>query len=141
MDPRVSLITLVVADLSAARRFYVDGLGWEPLFDVPDQVLMFRTGERLVLSWWDERAAAREIGPVTRGGTPPLTLAHNVGSPGAVDAVLDAARRAGADVRPATERDWGGYSGYFTDPNGFWWEVAHAPGELSEFLVPPGGGA
>lgn len=136
MDPRVSLITLVVAELDAARRFYVDGLGWEPLVDVPAEVLMFRTGERLVLSLWDERAAAAEIGPVDRSGTPPLTLAHNVGSPAAVDGVLDDARRAGAVVRSASTRDWGGYSGYFTDPNGFLWEVAHAPGELSEFLVP-----
>ncbi|WP_402469040.1 VOC family protein [Isoptericola aurantiacus] len=138
MDPRVSLVTLVVADLEAARRFYVAGLGWEPLVDVPGEVLMFRTGERLVLSLWDERAAVEEIGPVVRGGTPPMTLAHNLGSRRAVDRVLDDAARAGAEVRSATARDWGGYSGYFTDPNGFLWEVAHAPGELSELLVPPG---
>jgi uncharacterized protein len=136
MDQRLSLVTLVVSDLSAMRRFYVDGLGWDPLLEAPDEVIMFQVGERVLLSLWAERAAQEEIGPVTRGGTPPLTLAHNVGSRTAVDQVLDDARDAGAPrVDVATDRAWGGYSGYFTDPDGFLWEVAHAPGELSD-LVP-----
>jgi uncharacterized protein len=137
MEQRLSLVTLVVADLDATRRFYRDGLGWEPYLDVPGEVLMFRTGEHLVLSLWDEQAALEEIGPVTRGGTPPLTLAHNVAEPAQVDAVLADARRAGAPtVSDATQREWGGYSGYFTDPDGFMWEVAHAPGPLGELVVP-----
>jgi catechol 2,3-dioxygenase-like lactoylglutathione lyase family enzyme len=137
MDQRLSLVTLVVTDLSATRRFYVDGLGWEPLLEAPGEVLMFHVGERIVLSLWDESHAREEIGPVGKDGTPPLTLAHNVGSRAAVDRVLDDARRAGAPmVGDAVEREWGGYSGYFADPDGFRWEVAWAPGPLSEIVLP-----
>ncbi|HWV78059.1 MAG TPA: VOC family protein [Isoptericola sp.] len=137
MDQRLSLVTLVVADLAATRRFYVDGLGWEPLLEAPGEVLMFQVGQHLVLSLWDEEHATEEIGPVVRGGTAPLTLAHNVAGPAAVDAVLEDARRAGAPtVRDGVRREWGGYSGYFTDPDGFLWEVAHAPGELGALVVP-----
>jgi len=137
MDQRVSLVTLVVTDLAATRRFYVDGLGWEPLLEAPGEVLMVQVGQHLVLSLWDEAHAVEEIGPVVRGGTAPLTLAHSVGAPAAVDAVLEDARRAGAaSVRDGVRREWGGYSGYFTDPDGFLWEVAHAPGPLGELVVP-----
>ncbi|MFE6970876.1 VOC family protein [Isoptericola sp. NPDC057653] len=137
MDQRVSLVTLVVSDLAATRRFYVDGLGWDPLLEAPGEVLMFQVGQHVVLSLWDEGHAVEEIGPVVRGGTAPLTLAHNVGAPAAVDAVLEDARRAGAPtVRDGVRREWGGYSGYFTDPDGFLWEVAHAPGPLGELVVP-----
>lgn len=98
---------------------------------------MFRVGEHVVLSLWDESHARAEIGPVTRGGTPPVTLAHNVGTRDEVDAVLDDARRAGAaDVSDAVERGWGGYSGYFADPDGFRWEVAWAPGQIGEVVMP-----
>lgn len=137
MDQRISLVTLVVADLTETRRFYLDGLGWDSYVDVPGEVLMFQVGPHLVLSLWDEAAAVEEIGPVTRGGTPPMTLAHNVAEPAQVDSVLDDARRAGAPtIGDASEREWGGYSGYFTDPDGFLWEVAYAPGELGELVVP-----
>lgn len=136
MDPRISLITLVVDDLAASRRFYRDGLGWTPEFESGD-VLMFRAGERLLLSLWDRRSAATEIGQVTRGGTPPLTLAHNLATPAAVDAVLADAERAGAPrVERAEQRHWGGYSGYFVDPDGFCWEIAHNPTPLGESLLP-----
>ncbi|GAA1708050.1 VOC family protein [Isoptericola hypogeus] len=137
MEQRLSLVTLVVADLAATRRFYVGGLGWDPLQEAAGEVLMFRVGQHVVLSLWDESHAAEEIGPVVRGGTPPVTLAHNVATTAEVDAVLDDARRAGAGtVVPAVAREWGGYSGYFTDPDGFLWEVAHAPGELGALVVP-----
>ncbi|WP_277211722.1 VOC family protein [Isoptericola croceus] len=137
MDQRLSLVTLVVADLTETRRFYCDGLGWDSYVDVPGEVLMFQVGPHLVLSLWDEGAALEEIGPVSRGGTPPVTLAHNVGDPAQVDAVLEDARRAGAPtIGDAVEREWGGYSGYFTDPDGFLWEVAYAPGALGELVVP-----
>jgi catechol 2,3-dioxygenase-like lactoylglutathione lyase family enzyme len=137
MDQRLSLVTLVVADLAATRRFYVDGLGWDPLLEASGEVLMFRVGEHVVLSLWDESHARDEIGPVSREGTPPVTLAHNVGSRAGVDQVLDDARGAGAPrVEAAVERDWGGYSGYFADPDGFRWEVAWAPGPLSKIVLP-----
>lgn len=137
MDQRISLVTLVVTDLTETRRFYLDGLGWESFVDVPGDVLMFQVGPHLVLSLWDEAAALDEIGPVTRGGTPPALLAHNVGSPDEVDGVLRDARRAGAPtIGDAVQREWGGYSGYFTDPDGFLWEVAYAPGPVGDLVVP-----
>ncbi len=76
-----------------------------------------------------------EIGEVARG-TLPFTLAHNVASPAEVDAVLNTARAAGASVSDAKQRDWGGYSGYFTDPDGFRWEVAFNPYPIGGVNLP-----
>ena len=71
MDQRVSFITLVVTDLDLTRRFYVDGLGWEPELDVPGEVLMFRVAEKVVLSLWVETGFTAEVGHApARGGTP-----------------------------------------------------------------------
>jgi catechol 2,3-dioxygenase-like lactoylglutathione lyase family enzyme len=136
MDPRLNLVTLVVADLGRARRFYLEGLGWPPALDVPDEVVMIHIGEKLVLSLWAEAAARAEIGEVTRGGTLPFTLAYNVASPAEVDAVLATARGAGATVSPAEARDWGGTSGYFVDPEGFRWEVAFNPHPIGGMKLP-----
>ncbi len=138
MDQRVSFITLAVADLSASRRFYVEGLGWEPEVDEPDVVLMFRVADKVVLSLWDERGFTAEIGhPPARGGVPPITLAHNLATARGVDTVLEQARVAGAsDVGEAAEREWGGYTGYFADPDGFRWEVAYNPGEIGQSVLP-----
>lgn len=137
MDQRLSFVTLIVADVAVSRRFYGDGLGWTPALEVPGEVAMFQVGAHVVLSLWDETAAAGEIGPVRRGGTPPVTLAHNVATRAEVDAVLDVARRAGASaVSDATDREWGGYSGYFADPDGFRWEVAWNPGPIGRSVLP-----
>ena len=138
MDQRVSFITLAVSDLGASRRFYVDGLGWEPELDEPDEVLMFRVADKVVLSLWDERGFTAEIGhPPARGGVPPITLAHNVATARGVDTVLEQARVAGAsEVGEAAEREWGGYTGYFADPDGFRWEVAYNPGEIGQSVLP-----
>ncbi|TIC80778.1 VOC family protein [Nocardioides sp. GY 10127] len=139
MDARISFVTLAVADVEASRRFYVDGLGWEPELFVPGEVLMIRAGERLVLSLWDAEAFTAEIGeaPRTGPGVAPLTLAHNVATPGEVDAVLAEARAAGAAmVSVPVARDWGGYTGYFADPDGFRWEVAHNPGPIGLSVLP-----
>ena len=89
-----------------------------------------------MLSLWAEAAARREIGEVTRGGVLPFTIAHNVASPEEVDAVLETARAAGATVHSPEKRDWGGYSGYFTDPDGFRWEVAHNPHPIGGKSLP-----
>lgn len=138
MDQRVSFITLAVADLSASRRFYVEGLGWEPELDEPNEVLMFRVADKVVLSLWDERGFTAEIGhPPARGGVPPITLAHNLATARGVDTVLEQARVAGAsEVGEAAEREWGGYTGYFADPDGFRWEVAYNPGEIGQSVLP-----
>jgi len=130
MDQRINVITLGVRDLDAARRFYVDGLGWTAALDVPGEVIFVQVGHGLLLSLWDREAMATEAGDVHRGGeAAPLTLGHNVGTEEEVTAVLERATAAGgAIIQPAARRDWGGVSGYFTDPDGFRWEVVHNPG-------------
>ncbi len=138
MDQRLSFVTLAVPDLDAVRRFYVDGLGWTAALDVPGEVLMITVGERLVLSLWSEAGFEAEVGPIRRGdGLAPVTLAHNVATTALVDEVLATAAAAGAaDVRAAVQRDWGGYSGYFSDPAGFRWEVAFNPGPIGQEVLP-----
>jgi len=136
MEQRLNFVTLVVGDLETSRRFYLDGLGWQAAVDVPDEVVMIHVGDKVVLSLWAEAAAVEEIGPVQRGGTPPFTLAHNCRDAAEVDAVLDRARSAGARVHAAVQRDWGGYSGYFSDPDGFRWEIAHNPFPVGEVMIP-----
>lgn len=138
MDPRISFVTLAVADLEASRRFYCDGLGWEPAFTDGEEVIMIQVGEALVLSLWERTAFAAEVGEPApaAAGMPPITLAHNVVTPNEVDAVLETARAAGAEVGPAERRPWGGYTGYFADPDAFRWEVAWNPGEIGRLVVP-----
>jgi uncharacterized protein len=138
MDQRISFITLAVRDLEASRRFYLDGLGWQAELDVAGEVLMIRTGEHLVLSLWAEPGFEAEVGPIRRGeGIVPVTIAHNVRNEEAVDAVLELARAAGADpVVAAERRDWGGYTGYFADPDGFRWEIAVNPSPIGELVLP-----
>lgn len=137
MDQRISFVTLAVRDLGASRAFYVDGLGWEPAVDVPGEVLMFKTGDKLVLSLWDVEAFTAEVGQAPGGGLAPLTLSHNLATTDGVDRVLEQARAAGAQqVSDAVERDWGGYSGYFADPDGFRWEICHNPGPIGQEVLP-----
>lgn len=138
MDQRVSFITLVVTDLDATRRFYVDGLGWEPELYVPGEVLMFKVADKVVLSLWTESGFVAEVGQApTRGGVPPVTLSHNLATTQGVDTVLEQARTAGAsEVGEAVEREWGGYTGYFADPAGFRWEVATNPGPIGQAVLP-----
>ena len=138
MDQRVSFITLVVTDMEATRRFYVDGLGWEPEVHEAGEVLMFRVADKVVLSLWAEAFFTEEVGHApTRGGIPPVTLAHNLATKQGVDTVLEQAAAAGAtQVGEAVEREWGGYTGYFADPDGFRWEVAYNPGEIGQSVLP-----
>jgi len=138
MDQRINFVTLAVADLAATRRFYLHGLGWTAEMDVPGEVIMIKTGERLVLSLWAREEFETEVGPVSTGaGVPPITLAYNVPTPAEVDAVLHTARAAGANpVHEAVKRDWGGYTGYFADPDGYRWEVAYNPGPIGQLVLP-----
>lgn len=138
MDQRISFITLAVRELDASRRFYLEGLGWRAELDVPNEVVMIRAGAHLVLSLWDATAFEAEVGPIARGpGVAPMTLAHNVATPDEVDAVLELARAAGAVVSaPPESRSWGGYTGYFADPDGFRWEVAYNPGPIGQIVLP-----
>ena len=138
MEQRISFVTLAVADLDATRRFYVGGLGWTAELDVPGEVLMIRVGQHLLLSLWDRAHFESEVGPAMTGpGIAPFTLAHNVATRPEVDAVLETARVAGAAVvHAAEERDWGGYTGYFGDPDGYRWEIAHNPTPLGATVLP-----
>jgi hypothetical protein len=126
VEPRVTVITLGVADLEHAREFY-ERLGWTSDAEPGAQIVFFQAGG-LVVSLWDRDKLAEDSGVSDAGGWGGVTLAHNVGSPETVDAVLHAAAAAGASVvRPAAKTFWGGYSGVFTDPDGHPWEVAHNP--------------
>lgn len=138
MDQRISFVTLAVRDLDASRSFYLGGLGWTAEVDVPGEVLMLKVGEHVVLSLWAQAGFEAEVGPVVRGpGLAPITLAHNVSTRDEVDAVLATARAAGADpVHDAVERDWGGYTGYFGDPDGYRWEIAYNPGPIGQVVLP-----
>jgi catechol 2,3-dioxygenase-like lactoylglutathione lyase family enzyme len=136
MEQRVSFITLAVSDLARTRAFYVDGLGWEPMFS-GDDVLMLPIGERLMLSLWSIEGFTAEIGEAPASGVAPITLAHNLATPAEVDAVLAEVALLGVPVSAGRERAWGGYSGYFSDPDGFRWEVAVNPGETGDFVLPP----
>jgi uncharacterized protein len=138
VDQRISFVTLAVRDLDASRRFYLDGLGWQAALDVPGDVLMIQAGQHLVLSLWVEEHFEAEVGEVRRGpGVAPITLAHNVATREEVDAVLATARAGGADpVHAARERAWGGYTGYFGDPDGYRWEIATNPGPIGQVVLP-----
>ena len=137
MEQRISFVTLAVKDVARARAFYVDGLGWTPNLDVPGEVLMFQVGQHLILSLWDRKAFEAEVGAPPAEGVPPLTLAHNLATKALVDQVLETAKQAGAQkVTAAVERDWGGYSGYFADPDGFRWEIAFNPLPLGQIVLP-----
>jgi len=137
MEQRVSFITLAVADLGATRRFYVDGLGWDPAMEAQGEVLMFEVADKVLLSLWAESGFEEEVGPIRRGsGLVPITLAHNLADRDRVDAVLAEAREAGAsEVSDAVDREWGGYTGYFADPDGFRWEVAWNPGPIGQSVL------
>ena len=125
MDQRLSLVTLGVADLDAARRFY-EALGW---CETPraEGVVFFQAGG-MVVALWDRAALAEDSGVDDPGGWGGITLAHNVSSPEAVERVIGEARAAGASiVREPAPTSWGGFSGVFVDPDGHPWEVAHNP--------------
>ena len=128
MEPRVSLITLGVADLERATRFYEHCLGL-PRLETPPSVTFFELGQTW-LALWSRESLAADAGVSSQGsGFPGFSLAHNVRSPAEVDALLAHVSKFGATVVKAGHRtDWRGYSGYFTDPDGFLWEVAHNPG-------------
>jgi len=126
MEPRVSLITLGVADLARARAFY-EALGWQTHAADEDDVVFFSAGG-MVLGLWSRQSLAEDSGLPDGGGFGGVTLAHNVGSPAEVDAVIEEARAAGATIaREPQSTFWGGYSGLFHDPDGHPWEVAHNP--------------
>jgi len=128
MEPRISLITLGVADLERATRFYAECLGL-PRLETPPSITFFELGKTWLALWpWESLAADAGLAP-QGSGFRGFALAHNVLSPAEVDALLARAAAGGGTLtKPGHATDWGGYSGYFTDPDGFVWEIAHNPG-------------
>ena len=129
MEPRISLVTLGVRDLPRAVHFYRDGLGWPISGAGGDEVAFFRTGG-IVLSLYPRHLLAADAHlPDDGSGFGGIALAHNVRTRELVDAVLAEVERAGGTIiKPAEDAFWGGYSGYFADPDGYPWEVAWNPG-------------
>ena len=134
MKPRITLITLGVDDLERAVQFYRDGLGLETPGIVGKEfehgaVAFFQLDGGLRLALWERKNIAHDTGlPLTPPSATDFTVAHNVGSKAAVDAVMEQARRAGARiVKAAATVFWGGYSGYFQDPDGHIWEITWNP--------------
>jgi predicted lactoylglutathione lyase len=123
---RVSVITLGVADVGRARRFYL-ALGWETGAGPEDDVVFFQAGD-MVLGLWDRGRLAEDSCVEDSGGWGGMTLALNLGSREEVDATTEEARAAGATIgREPAENFWGGYSAVFIDPDGHPWEIAHNP--------------
>lgn len=125
---RVNLITLGVTDRAASRHFY-EKLGWQPKARAFEDAITFLALDNLVLALWDRAQLAVDAGlPPTPPGFGGFTLAINVADEQAVDVALEAAVAAGGRVlKPGARADWGGYSGYFADPDGHPWEVAFNP--------------
>jgi len=126
MEQRVSVITLGVADVPRATRFYA-ALGWTPGDSPGDDITFFQAGG-LVVALWGRAELAADSCVDDAGGWGGVTLAYNTRTREDVDAVIEVARRAGARIgRDPAETFWGGYSGVFIDLDGHPWEVAHNP--------------
>ncbi len=129
MKPKISLVTLGVRDFARSLEFYRRGLGFEPHgYTEGQDHVMFRLEGTWLSLYPRALLAADAAAPDDGGGFAGFSLAHNVASREAVDAVFAVALAAGARaVKPPQAVFWGGYSGYFADPDGFLWEVAHNP--------------
>jgi catechol 2,3-dioxygenase-like lactoylglutathione lyase family enzyme len=134
MKPRISLITLGVDDLDRSVKFYAEGLGLKTEGIVGSEfefgaVAFFELASGLRLALWPRKSLARDAGlPLGPPSSTEFSLAHNVASRAEVDAVMAQAAAAGAQiVKPAQDTFWGGYAGYFMDPDGHLWEVAWNP--------------
>ena len=128
MDPRISFVTLGVSDLERATAFYRDVLGL-PQRKTPPEVAFFEMG-RTWLALYPRHLLAEDAGVPDDGGGgfPRFSLAHNVHSPEEVDDLLAEIQAGGGRILKAGHRtDWGGYTGYFADPDGFLWEIAWNP--------------
>jgi hypothetical protein len=127
MQARISMITLAVRDLAVAVKFYEEGLGFPRMESSPEVAFFTLNGTWLALYGRAALAADAQV-PAQGEGFEGFTLAHNVPSEAEVDAVVAQAVAAGATlVKPPQKVFWGGYSGYFKDPDGHLWEVAHNP--------------
>jgi predicted lactoylglutathione lyase len=129
VEQRISLVTLGVADVTRSRMFY-ERLGWQA--QEVEETVFFQAGGLALVVWGRDKLAAdaglRNV-PTSAGDFSGMTLAHNVRSKSEVDAIVAEVRAAGGTVtRPCSDTFYGGYAGYFTDPDGHAWEVAYNPG-------------
>jgi len=134
MQPRLTVLTLLVDDLDRAVAFYRDGLGLPTEGVVGREfehgaVAFFPLQHGVSLALWERRSLAHDAGLATEPpGPPAVSLGHNVRTRDDVDRAMAEAARAGARVvKPAAETFWGGYAGYFQDPDGHLWEVVWNP--------------
>lgn len=127
MEQRLSIVTLGVSDLSRSREFY-ERLGWRRSTASSEAIVFFQAG-CMALALYPRAELAKDANVAADGtGFRGITLAYNARSREDVDRVLAEAKAAGAKIlKPAQEAFWGGYSGYFSDPDGFLWEVAWNP--------------
>ena len=127
MEPRLSLVTLGVSDLEHSTRFYEEVLHL-PRLESPPTISFFELGRTWLALYPRELLAKDADVPGEGSGFPGFTLAHNVRSESEVDSLLaEVASSGGRIIKSAQRADWGGYSGYFADPDGFLWEVAWNP--------------
>ena len=127
MEQRVSIITLGVADLARSREFY-ERLGWRRSMSTTAGIVFFQACGMAVALYPRHELAKDASVPPDGHGFSGISLAYNARSRTEVDSVLAEAKTAGASIlKPAQEAFWGGYSGYFSDPDGFLWEVAWNP--------------
>lgn len=128
MGPQLNVVTLGVADVPASTRFYAEGLGWEPLLVVDEEVAFFQVGHGLLLALYGLDDLGTDAGEAATAGTP-FSLGQNLASPEAVDAAVERFRVAGGRVVKAPQgASWGGYHAYVADPDGHRWEIVHNPG-------------
>ncbi|MFC4619482.1 VOC family protein [Camelliibacillus cellulosilyticus] len=134
MKPRVTVLTLGVDDLERSLAFYRDGLGLATEGIIGQEfehgaVAFFDLQAGLKLAIWPRKAIVHDAKIAMTAPSPTeLTIGHNVGSKEEVDEVMEQAKKAGAKITvPAHDTFWGGYSGYFQDPDGHLWEIAWNP--------------
>lgn len=128
MEPRLNIVTLGVRDHGRAVAFYRDGLGWPQSSASVGDFAIFKLATGTALALYPRHLLAADANLSDGGGFGGITLAHNVAEKNEVDLVLlQAVKAGGVLLKPAREAEWGGYSGYFADPDGHPWEVAWNP--------------
>lgn len=134
MHPRITVLTLGVRDLAASLAFYRDGLGFQTPGIIGTEfengaVVFIELESGVKLALWPTQSLSKDAGiPLAEEGTAKIALGHNVGSKPEVDAVIEQACRAGAViVKAPCDTFWGGYAGYFQDPDQYLWEIAWNP--------------
>jgi len=128
MQPRLNIVTLGVRDLNKAIRFYRDGLGWPLSSMSAGDFAIFKLSTGTALALYPRELLAKDANVLDQGGFGGITLAQNVATREEVDLALSQAVKSGGTItKSARKADWGGYSGYFADPDGHPWEVACNP--------------